>query len=578
VSGVVVFSDGRTNDAPARAVIRRLQAERVPVFVVPLGSEEPVGDLAIRRVDAPRRAFIRDEVPVTLQIDALGAEALSRGGTVKLVDKQTGEELDSETLAPGDARDAITLTATPELAGEATWEVVVDTGEADLIPENNRKELGITLIDRPLRVLFVEGYPRWEYRYLKTLLVREESVQSSVFLISADRDFAQEGNQPITRLPNSPEEFAEFDVVVLGDVPSSFFSGNQLEMIREHVSVRGAGLLCIGGARSMPSAFSGSVIADLLPMRGSLNLPAIAGAVNMRATELSERLGILRLGMGEDVGWPTDLSDPAYGWSQLFWAQRIEPGLLKPTAEVLAETVDVTGGGSLPLVIAMRYGAGQSIYVATDEIWRWRWGRGELYGDQFWVQMIRNLGRQSLSGAGQRAALSAGPRRVAVRQPVQISLQLLDEALISERRGSVTVVIEDEQGQLVTELQLVPSGDGSRLDATWFPSVTGELKVTLKDRELGEVQLDAPLEVYAPDDEMRLPEADHDLLAALARDTGGRVLDADSLGTLPELLPNRSVRTIHPLSERLWDTPLVFGLLLLLLGFEWIGRKVMRLA
>ena len=60
--------------------------------------------------------------------------------------------------------------------------------------------------------------------------------------------------------------------------------------------------------------------------------------------------------------------------------------------------------------------------------------------------------------------------------------------------------------------------------------------------------------------------------------TGGQVLAPDGLGSCPQLLPNRSVQTVKPLSERIWDTPLAFALVLLVLTAEWIGRKVLRLA
>ncbi len=74
------------------------------------------------------------------------------------------------------------------------------------------------------------------------------------------------------------------------------------------------------------------------------------------------------------------------------------------------------------------------------------------------------------------------------------------------------------------------------------------------------------------------PETDHALLEALTATTGGQVLAPDDLGQLPQLLPNRSVQTVKPLSERIWDTPLAFALVLLVLTAEWIGRKVLRLA
>ncbi|MHC4947511.1 MAG: hypothetical protein ACYTG1_04525 [Planctomycetota bacterium] len=596
VSGVVVVTDGRTDDPPTRAVMRRLQADAIPVFTVPLGSPKPLGDLAVRRVEAPRRAFVRDRVPVEVQIDRLGTAGAAVEGVVKLIDQLSGEELDRQELAAGDERDRITLTAEPGLAGAATWEVVIETTRPDLIPENNRRPVEIDLVDRPLRVLYVEGYPRWEYRYVKNLLVREKSIESSVMLVSADRDFAQEGNQPITRLPRSPEEFAQFDVIVIGDVPATFFSPEQLDMIRDHVAERGAGLLWIGGERWVPRTYAGTVLADLLAMRGSLNLPPVGRPVNMTPTPLAERLGVLRLVAGAESGWPNSLRDPSYGWSRLFYAQRIEPARLKPTAEVLAHTVDAVDGHPLPLVVHMRYGAGVALYVATDEVWRWRYGRGELLPEQFWVQLIRLLGRETLTTVGADAVLEVSPHRVAVNEPVRIEFQLLDAQIASVLPPTVRVLIEAADGRPPVEVDLSRLDEGdARYAVTYLPEATGEITVRVDDPALPGLDARSTVEVDAPDDELRRPETDHPLLASLSEATGGRLLSIGAVAPddeaapdepaivpaavteLPGLLPNRSVRTINPLTERIWDTPLAFGLVLLLLAVEWIGRKLMSL-
>jgi uncharacterized membrane protein len=578
VSGVLILSDGRTTDPPNRSIMRRLQAEAIPVYTVGLGSPEPRGDLALRRVEAPRRAFIRDKVPVVVEIDRFGAAVRELGGAVRLVDELSGETLDSAGIAPGDDRDRVTLTAEPSLAGEARWRVELETTEPDLIPDNNVKAFVIDLVDRPLRVLFVDGYPRWEYRYLKNLLVREKSIDCSVMLISADRDFAQEGNQPITRLPRSPEELARYDVVVLGDVPASFFSPDQLDMLRGHVAERGAGLLWIGGPYSTPESYTGTVLADLLPMRGSLTLAPVGRPVTIEPTELADALGVLRVVTADGIGWPRELREASTGWSQLQWAQRIEPGRLKPTAEVLAQTVQPVDGAPLPVVVNLRYGAGQSIYVATDEIWRWRYGRGELLPDQFWIQMIRMLGRESLTAAESGAALEVDPRRVEIGQPVHITLRLLDAQLLDARRSSVSAVLERDDGTPLATIELRRSADSeSRFAATYRPDAPGSLRVRMSDPSLAALELVAPVEVFAPDDELRRPETDHALLAQLAASTGGEALTPEQIRDLPELLPNRAVRTLNPLRERIWDTPLAFLLLLGLLTAEWIGRKVLRL-
>ncbi len=580
LSGIIVFSDGRTTDPPSRALVRRLRSSGVQVYTVPLGSQEPLGDLAIRQVDAPRRAFVRDKVPVTVGLDELGAIGSQGDITISLIDETTGEVLDHIELAPGEPRDYVTLTAQPTMAGETTWRVVVETSRLDLIPDNNLKTFLIELIDRPLRVLYIEGYPRWDYRYLKNLLVREKSIESSVMLLSADRDFAQEGNLPITRVPRSPEEFAQFDVIVLGDVPGSFFSPDQLDMIRSHVADRGAGLLWIGGERNTPSTYGVTALADLLPMRGALTLPVIGVPVNMRPTQLADRLGVLRLGTDAAADWPDDLADPAYGWSQLHWAQRIEPGRLKPTAEVLATTAKEFQGAPLPLLTHMRYGAGQTIYVATDEIWRWRYGRGEMYPERFWVQLIRMLGRESLVGASQQATLQVTPRRLTTAQVMRIELDLMDARLADDSRQSVAVVLETTEGRTVAELELHRTDENrQRFAATYRPDVLGSLRVRVDDPTLPDAEeLVVAVEVYSPDDELRRPETDHPGLATLAGETAGQTLSATDLSRLPDLLPDRSVRTENPLTERIWDTPLFFALIFLALTGEWIGRKVVRLA
>lgn len=580
VSGVVLLTDGRTNDPPTRELLRRLQSDQVRVFPVALGSRDPIGDLAIRRIDAPGRAFVRDKVPVVVHLDRLGGSDQA-SGAVKLVDIETGEVLDEKPL-PEAAQEQLTLVGEPALAGEATWQVVIETDRPDLIPDNNLKPFAIELIDRPLRVLYVDGYPRWEYHYVKELIVQEKSIESSVFLISADRDFAQEGNQPITRLPRSPEEFADFDVIIIGDVPGTFFSPEQIEMIREQVAVRGAGLLWMGGERYTPATYTGAAaaLADLMPMQRAPAMPRIDDPVTMQPTPLADRLGVLRLATDDRVGWPIELSDPDYGWCRLQYAQRIEPGRLKPTAEVLAETVQTFGGVHLPLVINMRYGSGQTLYVATDEIWRWRYGRGEMLPEQFWVQMIRMLGRESVFTSADRAVLEAKPRRVEIGQPVRIDLRLLDARLADQLSSTVTALVETEQGEAVADIDLLPiESSRGQFGATVLPDTIGVLHVRVDDVRLDGLDLEATFEVYAADDELRRPETDHELLEDLAAATGGVVLDDETLPALmdPEVLPNRSVRTLNPLTERIWDAPIVFILALLVLSAEWIGRKVLRL-
>ncbi len=588
VSGIVLFSDGRTDDPPNRELIRQLQANAIPVFVVPLGNPQSLGDVAIREITAPARAFVHDQTPVEVSLDHLGSTLERSGATITLTDEATGAILDQQRIESGQntaEADSIILTATPKEAGQARWVVKIDTDIPDLIEDNNIKTIDIDLIDRPIRVLYVEGYPRWEYHYLKWMLMRETTIDSSIILLSADRDFAQEGNTRITRLPNSPEELDPYDVVIIGDVRADFFAPRQLEMLYDHIAERGAGLLWLAGWKSNPSTYSNTAIASLLPMRSSASagFQRVGIPVTAEPTPLADNLGLFQI-MDQDgsVAWPT-LSNPNNKWNQFQWVVRLDPAELKPTAEVLLRTVETfpSAADGLPLFVRMRFGAGQTVFAATDEIWRWRYGRGERLPEQVWIPIIRALGRDRISTSGRSATVSVEPRRVQVGQPAVIELRLFDEEMVERGYTRIPAEITDTDSgkQRIAEITLHQvEGAPGRFVATYLPDRTGDFNVQFLDPPFNQMNLSSSLDVYRQDDEMQQPETDHSLLARLAEQTGGAVISPEDFQEqLPQQLPNRTVRTQMDVVEALWDTPIVLLLFLFLLTFEWVGRKVMRL-
>lgn len=609
VSGVVVLSDGRSNDEPGRAALRRLQSEKIPVMTVPLGSPDPIADLGIHKAEAPAIAFLNDTVPVSVEIDRLGGSAGGPAptGKLQLVDKATGLVLDERVLPESDAawkdgRSQVTLVSRPDHAGKSTWTVRVVPAGPDLIEHNNAAEVGIELVDRPLRVAYFDGYPRWEYRYLKNLLLREKSIHTSCMLLASNRQYLQEGDIQLDALPRSPEEWARFDVIVMGDLPPTMFSREQLEQLRDHISVRGAGLLWIGGPGATPGAWRDTPLADLLPFAlGSAgsgtdkSIRAWDEPVVMYPAPAATRLSLLDLGDTPQEGWPARISDPRTGWSVLQYAQRIDPGTVKPTAEILANVGPVSGADGTtaapstasPAVLSMRYGAGRILYVATDEIWRWRYARGETLPERFWLPLIRLQGRESLARAARPAILEVGPRRAEVDGPVRVAITLLDQSLVDVAPGSLTVRIRRPDAPpgapAIADLTLAPEqgqGRGSRSYATtWLPSEAGRYRLEATDPLLATVGLSADLDVALPDDELRHPETDHPALARLSQETGGQVLPVARLAELPTLLPKRLVQiTGTPDIQPLWDRPIALILLVILLTLEWVGRRLIKLA
>ncbi len=614
ISGVVLFTDGRSPQSTGADLVRRLQQQAVSVFPVPMGAQRPQLDLSLAQVDAPQHAFVNDTVPVTVWVDHYPADAEVDPAhvRVRLTDAQTGQTLDEATPGPEGLSEPLRLIGQSAVAGPATWRVELEytppggspdgllTPNKELITENNRSQVSVELIDRPIRVLYVEGYPRWEYRYLASVLVREQSISSSVLLVSADRHFVQEGDTPITRLPADAKELEPFDVVVIGDVPADYMSLDQQSLLRDHVAVGGAGLLWIGGAYHTPYTYTTTPLGELLPMaRPGLteSLDPSIGPVDLQPTPLAEAINVLSFydseqpedsGPRAKPGWPTGLPG-------LLWAQAV--GTLKPTAEVLATGSYQSQESPVPLVMRMRYGNGQVVYVATDDTWRWRFGRGDLYYQQFWVQLVRMLGRQRVQDTPNQARLRVSHPRVELGQAVVVELHLNDPLLADRQllRVAVGVTTADEHDPTgsgpthVEQIELVqrqrPDAPLSDQDtpskqlyqAVWHPRHTGRLLLRVNEPALSHLDTTAPIEVIHPADELRQPLPDHPRLAALAQQTGGQVVEPDQLDKLATLIPNRARRTPNDIREPLWDTPLTLLAVLVLLTAEWVGRKVIRL-
>jgi hypothetical protein len=263
--------------------------------------------------------------------------------------------------------------------------------------------------------------------------------------------------------------------------------------------------------------------------------------------------------------------------------QTIDRGGLKPTSEILAHAISIADQSAAPLVLAMRYGGGRSIYVATDELWRWRYARGEILYERFWLQLIRMLARESLMRGGAPALLEVEPRRATVDQPVQVRVEVLDQSLADLSLASITAELQrapqpGESPPAPVELVLRPDqANGRSFAGIWIPPEAGRWSVRPTESALTPFRLSREVEVALPDDELRAPETDHPLLARLATETGGKVFTPDQIGQLAEALPNRQVRLVNEVTESLWDTPLALILAVFLLTAEWVGRRVVQL-
>jgi hypothetical protein len=308
----------------------------------------------------------------------------------------------------------------------------------------------------------------------------------------------------------------------------------------------------------------------------------------LEPTRLARSMNVLQLrGIGDDAtdddGWPDNL--PALRWVQ-------GSGPLKPTAEVLAEAVMTDNSESrVPALVLMRYGAGQSLFIGTDEAWRWRYGRGEWYFEQYWVPLIRMLGRARIQADSDRVRFNVSHRAVSVQQSVVVELELSDASLINRGLPRIDVTVRsssDPAGAPVDTLTLLPVAENENVSsgtvrrasyrAVWRPTTAGELLLSVTDPALAELGLVQALRVSSADDELADARSDHARLRALAEQTSGAVVGLNDLDRLAELVPNRARITETDIREPLWASALSMIVLISLFALEWAVRRVIRLA
>lgn len=259
--------------------------------------------------------------------------------------------------------------------------------------------------ERTIHVLYVEGAPRWEYRYLKTQLIRDRTIRVSCLLLSADRGFKQEADAPVPDFgpddprtgatfpgpiewfPNTLETLRRYDAIVLGDVDFHAFTLRDIENTAEFVK-RGGALALIAGPRHGPATFRESPLAPLLPVRARLLTKEEAAAGFAEPWNLS----ITEAGLKRPCFAGLMMKDGQLPPLELFWYCR---GVVAAEgAEVLATHPKARGDDDkpLPIMAAGRHGAGRTLYIGSDETWRWRGGVGDpTRHARFWAALLHDL-------------------------------------------------------------------------------------------------------------------------------------------------------------------------------------------
>jgi uncharacterized membrane protein len=585
LAGVVVLTDGRDTPAqPIAATLAQLQDSGVKVYPVMVGSEDMPTNVAIQSVFAQDSAFKDDIVNVRVQVRGSG---FSAGKTVllQLKDKKTGAQMSGPDGKPveqsivldADAPVEAELQIKPTEVGvlDLVVEAVKQTGEID--DEDNTREIQIAVLDAKINVLYVDGYPRWEYRYIKNEMIRDATVDISCLLTSADPSFKQEGDKPITRFPESIEEMMEYDVVLFGDVDPRQFSDAQLQLVHDFVAKRGGGFGMVAGPRWSPQSFKGTPIESIIPV----NVAKVLAEDGTTTITQGFRLALTKDGLTSPIF--RFFTDKAQNEKYLredlqfiFWYCRgaiVKAGV----GEVYAEHPTDTGpdGRKAPILVLGRFGAGRTLFSAIDDSWRWRYYTGESIFDIYWVQQLRYLALSKKLGQ-RRFTLTTAKPIYELGQQVRVTLRVLDPQLLQQLPDQIRVDIQDGTGRVIRQESLVrQEGSADMYVLSFAADQIGKFIVKLPSIAGGADALELPVEVSVPRLELVQPQVDRVSLARIAAETRGQVIELRRAAqVLPTLIPSAAKVIPIESGQPLWDAPLAMVLFVFLITTEWLLRKV----
>ena len=575
LSGLVLVSDGAENsDGSLTETLLALKARSIPVFTIGLGRERFSRDIEVRRVETPRRVLLGS----TLVVEVLIAQTGYAGESVRLVVEDDGRILSSQAIVLPRNGEAVPVRVqfSAEEPGPRTITFRVEPRDDELVAGNNERQALIQVEDRRRKILYLEGEPRFEVKFIRRAIADDDNVQVVVLQRSAENKFLRLDVDDAEELrggfPRTREELFQYSGLILGSVEASFFTHDQLRMIADFVSQRGGGLLMLGGRNAFAEGgYAGTPLADALPVvlePGGGEGEGPFAEVTVRPTPAGRTHPVLRF--GEDEATSAERWELLPPLSVRNVVARVKPGA------VSLLTGESDGLERTQVVLAYhRYGRGKAIAFTVQDSWLWQMHADvpleDMSHETLWRQLLRWL-------------VADVPGRVDLAQPV--------ERIVPGEPATITAEVEDERFLRVNHARVEaritsPSGEESSVPLEWTVARDGEYSAGFVPEEEGiyEIAVRAALEgeptdssvAYALAGEANLEpfnaEMRRPLLERVAQETGGRFYTPATSAALPEEIIYTEAGTTVIEEAEIWDMPILFLLLVGLIGGEWLYRR-----
>jgi uncharacterized membrane protein len=570
LGAIVLLSDGADNaggiDLNTVAAIRR---QRIPVHTVGFGREHPTKDVEIEDAVVAARALPKSRLTATVTFQNYGFS----GSKGKLTVRSEGSVLATQevTLKSDGVQQTESLVFNCGEKGVKTLEIGMDPIAGEENQLNNRVTRLVTVEDRKPRILYMEGEPRWDFKFLRRALDDFPDIEVASILRPTQNKLYIQGARDEKELadgfPVKAEQLFGFQGLIIGSVEANYFTPTQQQLIRDFVDRRGGGLLFTGGRATLSDGgYPGSPLEDLVPTK----LPTTRGTFHrdfspVELTPEGAQSMILRLDDNEARNVERWKKMPAVANYQ-------EVGEKKPGASVLLNVIP-PGRRAMPLLITENYGRGRTALLATEGVWRWQmWlPHEDRTLATFWQQMFRYLVTDT---PGQVTPTT--PKAVlADDTKVPIRVEVRDKEYKPVNNANVQARFIAPDGTSAT-MQLSPQPlEEGIYSGEWTAEKPGsyvaEIIAGREQEELGREVLSFRREDGVA--ENFHTSQNRELLEKLSDQTGGRYYKPEDASKLASDITYSEAGITARETRDLWDMPIVFLLALGIRASEWLLRR-----
>ena len=583
VEAVVLFSDGIHNAAgdPVAA------ARKLGVVVHAIGVGNSLRNSPSYRDARVAELECSEQLPVNkrARITAHVGQAGLGGQVVKVILEEDGKPLDQAVivLRDGDAPQPVAFQFVPTVKGRHTYTVRIPPVPEEKIAQNNHRSAVVQVVDSRIRVLYLEGTLRAEYgAFVQRFLSRDPDLEFCALVQTRPNVFVQRTNMEGLKLPGIPADAAsleKFDVVLLGDLDSSYWKREPMELLVQRVRA-GAGLLAFGGYHSLgPGGYGGTALEGILPvLTGDRNIGQITDSFLPILTPAGRDHPIFA-----NIGkfFPTSSSPPqAPGLPPLDGCVRVKGA--RPGALVLA--THPGADGKLPVLAVQRVGKGRAAVFTSDTTRNWQQVPRAMDQEspfaRFWGQLIRWLANRT-ADVKTEAGITARTDK-AYYEP-DSSITILAAVRNKEGEGTeqagVVAQVKNPQGTTDTVTLAPVAGSAGSYQGSFEPKRPGTYEIMVEAR-LGATVLKAEettAEVGRPNLEFDRLDLDDVLLSRIAAATGGRYFHISTADQLIGELDRKEKRRHVSLEQPLYFPRLFWVVFVGVLTTEWALRRRFQL-